>query len=299
MSDINNENVNLEPVSAPQVKKPKHSLAKRILIPFVAILFALGAIAGGAYIITQDNGTEELFTLSYAPWPDLGEHYDLSCVTTVEDTLSYFNSHELSHDRVPFMGIRPSDEGFDAKVVGKGVWVRSYPKLKSRHKLCQVKMGDELRVVRSVGHMDGKNWYYVEVKSGRRAGYEGYICSDYIIEQEGYDLLERFVFNDNSTLNKETPVKYLRALSSIMLRLGATAEYSNLSVQLLDTTIYEHHTVLTFQIRDLNVAENSSLLAFVQYLGEDEDYVVIGIVPGSNVCKLQHCENCSFDIYYN
>ncbi len=293
MSDINSEKSNLEP----QAPKPKHSRAKRILVPLVAIVFALGAIVGGAYIITQDN-TEEEAQLSYAPWPDLGEHYDLSRVTTLEDGVSYFNSHDLGTDRVPFMGIRPSDEGFDATVLGTGVWVRSYPKLKNRYKLCQVKTGDKLRVVRQVGHMDGKNWYYVEIKSGRLAGYEGYICSDYVIEQLGYDLLERFVFGENSTIDDNSPVKYLRALSSILMRLDVSAEHSNLSVQLLETTVYEHHTVLTFQIRDLNVAENSSLLAFVQYLGEDEDYVVIGIVPGNEVYDLQHCDNCSFDIYY-
>ena len=106
------------------------------------------------------------------------------------------------------------------------------------------------------------------------------------------------MFNNNESLSVDTPVKYLRALSSILLRLGVTAEHSNISVQILNTTVYEHHTVLTFQIRDLNVAENSSLLAFVQYLGDDEDYVVIGIVPGNDIYDLQHCENCSFDIYY-
>ena len=298
MADIKSENINSEPTPASQAPQPKHSRAKRILIPFVAILFALGAIAGGALIITQDNNSAQDEQLTYAPWPDLGEHYDLSCIAQLEDGISYFNSNTLGSDRVPFTGIRPSDEGFDATVLGTGVWVRSYPKLKNRYKRCQVKTGDQLRVIRQVGHMDGKNWYYAEIKSGRRAGYEGYICTDYVIEQTGYELLERFVFNNNESLSVDTPVKYLRALSSILLRLGVTAEHSNISVQILNTTVYEHHTVLTFQIRDLNVAENSSLLAFVQYLGDDEDYVVIGIVPGNDIYDLQHCENCSFDIYY-
>lgn len=296
MAEINSVNSNPEPQAVPQ--RPKHSAAKRILVALVVVLFALGAIAGGAYIITQDKGSKDDSTLKYAPWTDLGEHYDLSCVNLLEGDVYHFNSHELGSSRVPLTGYRPSDEGFEATVLGTGVWIRSYPKLKNRTKLCQVKTGDQLSVIRQVGFMEGKHWYYVQVKSGRRAGYEGYICADYVIEQEGYDLLQRYVLGGNSNLNIKSPVKYLRALSTILLRLGVPISNANISVQMLDTAIYDYHTIVTFQIRDLNVAENGSLLAFVQYMGDDEDFVVIGVVPGNEVNSVMRSQNYSFDVYY-
>ena len=298
MADVNNENSTIHQTPVAQKPTPKHSRAKRVFVACIAVLFALGAIVGGAYIITQDNGSSNKSQLGYAPWPDLGEYYDLSCVKQLEGGVYHFNTLELGSNRVPFTAYRPSDEGFEATVLGTAVWIRSYPKLKNRYKLCQVTTGDQLSVIRQVGFMEGKQWYFVRVNSGRCSGYEGYICADYVIEQAGYDLLQRFVLNDNSNLNSKTPVKYLRALSSILLRLGAAAEFSNLSVQLLDTAIYEHHTVLTFNICDLNVAENGSLLAVVKFLGEDESFVVLGIVPGSEISSVVHCVNCSFDVYY-
>lgn len=298
MADINSENSTTQSTSAQQKPGAKHSIAKRIFVALIAVVFALGAIVLGAYIITHDNGSGDDSQMSYAPWPDLGEHYDLGCVKLLEGDVYHFNTYQIGNDRVPFTGYRPSDEGFEATVLGTGVWLRSYPKLKNRYKLCQVKTGDQLSVIRQVGFVEGKHWYFVKVTSGRRTGYEGYICTDYVIERAGYDLLQQFVLNDNSNLNSKTPVKYLRALSSILLRLGATAEHSNLSVQLLDTVIYEHYTLLTFQIRDLNVAENGSLLAVVQFLGEDEDFVVLGIVPGNELNSVVHSENHSFDVYY-
>lgn len=296
MAEINSVNSSSEPQAVPQT--PKHSAAKRILVALVVVLLALGAIAGGAYIIMQDKGSKDDSTIKYAPWVDLGEHYDLSRVSLLEGDVYHFNSFELGSSRVPLTGYRPSDEVFDATVLGTGVWIRSYPKLKNRTKLCQVKTGDQLSVIRQVGFMEGKHWYYVQVKSGRRAGYEGYICADYVIEQAGYDLLQRYVLNGNSNLNIKSPVKYLRALSTILLRLNVPISNANITVQMLDTAIYDYHTIVTFQIRDLNVAENSSLLAFVQYLGDDEDFVVIGIVPGNEINSVVRSQNYSFDVYY-
>lgn len=298
MADTNTPNSNLEPQAAPQAKRPKHSPAKRLFVALIAIIFALGAIAGGALIITKDKGQDDDSVLKYQPWPDLGEHYDLSSVALLQNGVYYFNSYEISKDRLPFKGFRTADEAFDATVLSTGVWVRSYPKLKNRTKLCQVKMGDQLLVMRQAGFMDGKYWYYVQVKSGKRAGYEGYICADHVIEQAGYDLLHSCVLNGNSNLNIKSPQRYLRAISSILLRLGVNPESANISVQMLDTVIYQHHTVVAFQICNHNVAQNGSLLAFVQYMGDDEDFVVIGIVPGSEINSLAHKDNCSFDVYF-
>ena len=298
MVEMMSENSNVESPVAPKPVRQRHSTAKRVMVALIAVIFALGAIAGGAYIITQDHGFGNGPRLKYAPWADLGEHYDLAKVKLLNDDIYHFNSYELSQGLLPFTGMRTPDEAFSAKVLGTGVWIRNYPKLKNRTKLCQVKMGDELLVTRNVGYMEGKYWYYVQGKSGKRAGYEGFICTDYVIEQSAYDLLQRSIAEGNSNVTFQSPKRILRSLSSILIRVGAKPESSNLSVQLLDKVIYGNHTVVAYQIRDLNVAENGSLLAFVQFEGEAESYVVLGIVPGNELNTVLYNDNGSFDIYY-
>ncbi len=297
MDTNSSQQVESQNSAAPQATK-QHSRSKRIVVAFIAVVFALGAIAGGAFIIMSGTDIVNDNSIRYEPWVDLGEHYDLSKIKLLEGDVYHFNSYDLSGGRIPFTAYRTSDEGFDATVLGTGVWIRSYPRLKNRTKRCQVKTGDQLTVIRKSDYMDGKNWYYVKVKSGRRAGAEGYICADYVIEQAGYDLLQRFVFNGASNVNLKSPTPYLRALATVLVRLVGDKNNANLSVQLLDTTIYERHTIVSFQVRDLNLATNSSLLVFVQFLDNSDDFTIIGIVPGNDVNTISHNPNCSFDIYY-
>jgi hypothetical protein len=296
--DINNHSEVENNTSEKSQPKSQHSRSKRIVVAFIAVIFALGAIAGGAYIIMSGTEAFDDNAIAYSPWVDLGEHYDLSKIKLLEEDVYHFNSYDISQGRIPFTAYRSSDETFEATVLGTGVWIRSYPKLKNRTKRCQVKSGDQLTVLRRSDYMDGKNWYYVRVTSGRRAGTEGYISADYVIEQRAYDLLQRFVFNGASNVNIKSPTSYLRALATVLVRLVGDKNNANLSVQLLDTTIYERHTIVSFQVRDLSLATNSSLLVFVQFLDDSDDFTVIGIVPGNDINTVQHNPNCSFDIYY-
>ena len=297
MDTNSSQQVESQNSAAPQATK-QHSRSKRIVVAFIAVIFALGAIAGGAFIIMSGTDVVDDNSIRYEPWADLGEHYDLSKIKLLEDDIYHFNSYDLSQGRIPFTAYRSSDEGFEAAVLGTGVWIRSYPQLKNRTKRCQVQTGDQLTVIRKSDYMDGKNWYYVKVKSGRCAGAEGYICADYVIEQRAYELLERFVFNGSSNVNIKSQTSYLRALATVLVRLVGDKANTNLSVQMLDTTIYERHTIVSFQIRDLSLAANSSLLVFVQFLDNSEDFTVIGIVPGNDINTIMHCPDCSFDIYY-
>lgn len=296
--DINSSQQTESQSSAAPKTTKQHSRSKRIVVAFIAVVFALGAIAGGAFIIMSGTDMVEDNAIRYEPWVDLGEHYDLSKIKLLEDDVYYFNSYDLSGGRIPFTAYRSSDEGFEATVLGTGVWIRSYPQLKNRTKRCQVQTGDQLTVIRKSDYMDGKNWYYVKVRSGRCAGAEGYICADYVIEQRAYNLLQSFVFNGSSNLNIKSPTPYLRALATVLVRLVGDKTNVNLNVQMLDTTIYERHTIVSFQVRDLSLAANSSLLVFVQYLDKSEDFTVIGVVPGNDVNTIIHNSNCSFDIYY-
>lgn len=276
------------------------STTKRWMVRVLSAVFALALIIGGALIIiTRGDKGDDKPAHSYAPWPDLSEHYDLNKVDEIANGICHFNSYELCNGLVPFSSDRLDDAEYSAKILGTGVWVRSYPTLKNRTKRCQVQTGDVVRVLRSVGYMNGKYWSYVYVMSGRNAGKEGYICSDYIIEQERYDLIYRYIFAGSSNMNVQTPNKYLNAIGQVLQKLDVQNRNPNLVVTMLDVATYSHHTIVTYQIHDLHVVVNSSLLAVVQFFNANNDSVVLGIVPGNGVSRVDQNPNGSYDVYYN
>jgi hypothetical protein len=161
-----------------------------------------------------------------------------------------------------------------------------------------VQTGDNLLVTRSAGYSDGSYWSYASVLSGRRAGKEGYIANDYIIEQDKFDVLQRYIFSGGSNMNVVTPAKYLNAIATVLMKLESNTRHPNLDVAQLDVSPFRQHTIVTFGITDKNVAENSSLLAFVQFFNNNNDFVILGIVPGKVVNQVSQNPNGSYDIYY-
>ena len=279
--------------------KPKHSSTKRMVVRIISTLFAVALITGGAFIILNGSNTDtDTEVHGYAPWGDLSAYYNLDAVVEEESGLCRFNTYELTHDRLALRREHVADGEYSAVVLGTGVWVRSYPQLKNRTKRCQVQTGDKLLVTRSAGYSDGSYWSYASVLSGRRAGKEGYISNDYIIEQEKFDVLQRYILAGGSNMNAATPAKYLNAIATVLCKLNVHKRYPNLVVSILDTAVVGNNMVVTYKVHDLNVVNNSTLLVFVQFFGNNNDYIVLGVVPGTSVNHITPNVNGSYDMYY-
>lgn len=296
--NVANSSAENDKAAEPQtVAVNKPGKAKRVVVRLISTIFAVTLIAAGALIILfgpkSDKGNEH----AYAPWADLDAHFDLGAVTEVEG-VSHFNSYELSSNRLPMTREHVADGHYPAVVLGKGVWVRSYPQLKSRTKRCQVQTGDQLMVTRSAGYSTNGYWSYVSILSGYCAGKEGYIPNDYIIEQDKFNMLQRYVFTGNTHMDIDTPSKYLNAIATVLLKLEADKRLHNLSVSLVDAAVFSQQSVVTYVIHDRNVAKNSTLLAFVLFFNNNNDYVVLGIVPGVTLNHVKQNANGSYDIYY-
>lgn len=294
MTQANNDNTTQQSTPIQQAD----SRAKRVLVALLAIVFALGIIAVGAYVIIESPQSADDSALTYAPWPDLAEHYDLKRVDVVDSTLYHFNSFDIAQGCVPFLSEHVAEQQYEATVLGTGVWIRSYPELKNRRKRCQVRSGDKLTVLRSIDFNNGKHWHYVKLASGRRAGTEGYISSDDVIEQNRYDMLERYVFVERSNLNEKSPKKYLHAVAAVLLKLGAEKDNVDLDVAIIDTSVFEKQSVVTFQISNRHLASNASMIAVVQFYNDNDDFMVLGIVPGQSINRVELAENGSYDVYY-
>ena len=111
-------------------------------------------------------------------------------------------------------------------------------------------------------------------------------------------MLQKYIFAGNSNMNTKTQSKYLNAIATVLLNLEGHKRYPNLEVTMLDTTVLGYNTIVTYRIHDMNMAKNSTLLAFVLFFNNNNDYVVLGVVPGSEVNQIDPNPNGSYDIYF-
>jgi hypothetical protein len=90
----------------------------------------------------------------------------------------------------------------------------------------------------------------------------------------------------------------LNAISSVLIKLNVNHYHPQLAVNVNDVKVWGRYAVVAFQIKNPNISENNSLLAFVQFTEGENDYVVLGIVPGFAARDMMMMPNGSYDIYY-
>ena len=268
------------------MKKPRNFISKMMCVAVAAItMISLCSCGGGS-------------NSPYAPWTDLSHHFDLSKVQSSGDNIYHFNSYELCQGKIPYRNERLNDNEYIATVLGRNVLLRSDRRIAKSTMIGSVNTGDVVAVQSCSEFVNGKYWNYVQVRSGKSAGRWGYICTDYLIEQEQYRAFKDYVLEAYSNLSIYDESKYLNAISSVLLKLNVNHYHPQLAVNVNDVKVWGRYAVVAFQIKNPNISENNSLLAFVQFTEGENDYVVLGIVPGFAARDMMMMPNGSFDIYY-
>ena len=261
-------------------------------------LFLVAIVALVTLSSCDGVGTKPQFT--YAPWSDLAAHFDLSRIEKLSGSNMYtFNSYEISQGRLPMTSDRLEDGEYNAMILGTGVWMRSKPIVAGYTKRAQLNTGQYFVVTKHNFFDGGRYWCYGFVISPNNGAHHyGYVCSDYVVSSEQYEMVHKYLFQQGSNLSYKTDSKMLRAAADVLLKLEADKRHPNLSVSMLNQYPFGQHTIVAYQIRDYSLQENNCMLAIVQFFNDDNEFVVLGIVPGNNVNQIQPNANGSYDVYY-
>ena len=237
--------------------------------------------------------------LRYNPWRDLSSYFNLREVYR-SGSYYYFNSYNISRGLRSYTNKRLNNSEYYATVLGQNVYLRSEPYVSKSTARGFVNTGDVIAVQGASVYVNGKYWNYVYVRSGNSSGRWGYICTDFLIEQEKYQVLRDYVLRSpNSNISIATYSKYLNAIGDILVKLNINSYHPNLAVNVLDARSWGNQVVVAFQIRNLNIQDNDSLLAYVSFTKSSNDYVVLGIVPGQRHNSISQMSNGSYNIYFN
>ncbi|MBQ6613247.1 MAG: hypothetical protein IIX19_05945 [Alistipes sp.] len=237
---------------------------------------------------------------TYAPWPDLSAHFDLSKIETMEGSnILKFNTAAITAGRVPMTSDRLDNGEYNATVLGRSVVLRSNPVVSAYTKITNINTGDKLTVTRNCGYQNGHYWSYVYVNTGRAAGYQGFVCTDFIVGSEQYEMIDQYVIRSGSNLSiYYTDSKKLHAIADVLIKFQADKRHPNLNVSLLNEYPFGHQSIVVYQIRDYGMQNNNCMLAIVQFTQNSNDFVVLGVVPGNTINSIQPIGG-SYDVYFN
>ena len=255
---------------------------------------ALLVVAAATIVLSLCSWTRT--PLSYYQWSNtLSSYFDLGAVYSSGGTY-HFNSYNICRNQ--WQSHRFNDSEYYGTVLGQNVMLRSRPVISQNTVVGSVNTGDRLYIPGLTEYSNGRLWNRVRVDSGRCSGQWGYVCADYIIEQEKYQVLKNYVFSANSNISIKSDSKYLNAIAEILLKLGVNNYRPHLSVNAVGSQQFGNHTIQIYQIRNLNISENDTLLAYVLFTHGSNTYNVIGIVPGQGPYSISQRFDGTFDIRF-
>lgn len=237
---------------------------------------------------------------TYAPWTDLTAYFDLSKIEKLSGSNMFtFNSYEISQGRLPMTSDRLESGEYNAMILGAGVWMRSKPIVAGYTKRAQLNTGHYFVVTKHNFFANGRYWCYGFITYPGEGVYDyGYVCSDYVVSTEQFEMVQKYLFQQGSNLNYKTESKMLRAAADILLKFEADKRHPNLSVSMLNHYPFGQHTLVVYQIRNYSTQENNCMLAIVQFFNDNNDFVILGIVPGNGINQIQPNANGSYDVYF-
>ncbi|MBQ2784024.1 MAG: hypothetical protein IJE99_03400 [Alistipes sp.] len=270
----------------------------RIFVTVVVLLF--GCYTLRAECRVADNAMEVAPSqhYGYSSWADFSEYFNLAYVRHDRGGLKSFNSSQLSAGKPRFVSDLLDRSEYYGAIVGTNVWVRRQPVISQTTQMFKVNTGDRVLVLRSSFYNGGRLWCYVRIVSGPHSYSEGYICSDYVVVQREYDVLSRFVIGRSPNIGIANKSRELCAVANLLLYMCADERYDNLTVSKGQTFKFGSTSLVAYRIYNSSVSYNNSILAVVLFDGDRNDYLVLGVVPGTTFDMAMRNYDGSYEIYY-
>ena len=250
----------------------------------------------------DDDDVVEVPGFDYGPWNDLNDYFD------------YNNVGMLGHDRYTF---RTSELCVNAHKwrkpsLAKGeteAYVFATPELVIRTEhpsnpdsfivngLCY---GVKLRVLEIYDDNYAKVEYLEgEIRHPIEDDLVGYVSTEFIASATNFDLMSRYVLTDESAQKSFSVSKWRLAAADVMYAVGATRTKANVSIAVDKVVVVksDKESVVVFGIKrdDSDV----KLLAVVEFFGADNEYRILGIIPGEKVEDVRFYSTGDYAVIYN
>ena len=130
-------------------------------------------------------------------------------------------------------------------------------------------------------------------------GLVGYVSTEFIASAKNFDLMSRYVLTDEAAEKSFKVSKWRLAAADVMYAVGATRAKANVSIAIDKVVVVKNdkESVVVFGIKrdDSDV----KLLAIVEFFGADNEYRILGIIPGEKVEDVRFYSTGDYAVIYN
>lgn len=252
--------------------------------------------------VVVDEVVESEPGFDYGPWNDLNDYFDYNNVGMLGRDRYTFRTSELCVNAHNWR--KPSLEKGETEA-----YVFATPELVIRTEhpsnpdsfivngLCY---GVKLRVLEvyddnyaKVEYLEGETRHPIE------DGLVGYVSTEFIASAKNFDLMSRYVLTDEAAKKSFKVSKWRLAAADVMYAVGATRAKANVSIAIDKVVVVKNdkESVVVFGIKrdDSDV----KLLAIVEFFGADNEYRILGIIPGEKVEDVRFYSTGDYAVIYN
>lgn len=229
-------------------------------------------------------------TFDYGAWSDLNGYFNADAVSMLDLGRYMVNTEELCYTEHRWSKPSLDRSATEAMVYAHpSLRIRTAPSTSGTSTIINgLLYGSKVRIIERVNN----DWAEVEVLSGdfehpdsesAYIGLRGYVHTQFLTTEKMFNIMNRHVTPSVERREVFNQTKWRRAMTDILYALGATPVSPVIDIDI--AAKFERREIPeSLLVLHINSSEeNVELLAFVEFYESDEEYRILGIVPGTGV----------------
>lgn len=271
-------------------------------ILLAAILTAAGGCIGiAAYMFSQPESptpaptkpvaeTEEPIEaephFDYGEWPDLNDLFDYNNVGMLARDRFSFRTSELCVNTHRWRSTSISATETTARVFATpGLAIRSeHPSNSKSLVVNNLQYGTKLKILEMCdGNIARVEYVEGPTRNAVKGSLTGYVSTEFLASEAMFDIMERYVLPTDEAKRAFNVSKWRLAATDIVYALGAKHNGPRINIAIENQVVVERgkESVVVFGLtRD---DSDTKLLAIVEFFATDNEYRILGIIPGESI----------------
>ena len=229
-------------------------------------------------------------TFDYGSWSDLNRFFNADAVSMLDLGRYMVNTSELCYSEHRWSKPSLDRSATEAYVYAHpSLRIRTAPSTSATSTIINgLLYGSKVRIIERVNN----EWVEVEVISGdfehpdaqsAYIGLRGYVNTQFLTTEKMFNIMDRHVTPSVERRNIFNETKWRRAMTDILYALGVTPASPVVDIDVVAK--FERREIPeSLLVLHVNSSEdNVELLAFVEFYDADEEYRILGVVPGTGI----------------
>lgn len=245
--------------------------------------------------VTATTAPAPKHKLDFGLWPDLSQNINSEAIVEISEGVNRFYTNELLKREFSLTRGGIERDATRAVIFANTVNLRSSRSTQSNANVVKsVKYGTAVDILRIYNN----GWAEISFTEADGQTYSGFVSDEFIVSPTDFMLMDRYITTTSALRKEFSQAKWRHAATDILTSLGLNTESVNVEVSVAKRfTAKCGDDIVGFIVS----REDSpiSLIAIVEFYEGDQNYHMLGIIPGSEILKISESDEGRYDILYS